>query len=229
MSSISNSDRSKRKREERRKGKDEKLRRQYSGISFSSRESSGRPGTPHRYFESSFGVGKASTEKAAAAGQIIHRHANGLCIVTAGELVKRACEASTSDDSEDSTRRSTSIHVSKVEFLVKEVEGQSVGSKRRKKMAKQRDAEKSSSGENSGVVRPSDKLARVELSNGCSVDLDCCVLGTVLETNAALSDKPSLLANDPLLDGFLAIIMPQGPFPFPPIENSITDAAISTK
>lgn len=232
--SASNGGRSKRKREGRRRDVDDKLQREYGGISFSSRESSGRPGTPHRYFESSYdvlpvvvessrsayqgGMAKPSElKKPGSLQQIVHRHANGLCIVTAGEIVKKACEVPPSDAKE----ATPPIHVVKVEYAVKEAEGQSVGSKRRKKMAKasnSKGSKKSGSDQgSSGIARPSDKLARIELSNGSSIDLVCCVFGTILEINKNLIDVPSLLVDDPLLDGYMAVIMPQGPFPFPPV------------
>lgn len=257
--STRNSGRSEGKREERRKREDDRLQQEYSGIFFSSRQSSGRPGTPHRYFESSYDViesacsgtmGSASNDAATETksssvgqdqdgiakscasnkhnilqssqvessphdpGQIINRHANGLCIITAGEIVKKACERTPSDDNKGAT---SPIHPVRVEFDVKAARGQSVGAKRRKKMAKRnKDSNRSGSDEDRmGVARPSEKLARVELNNGSSIDLDCCVFGTILEINENLIDTPSLLVDDPLLDGYLAVIMPHGPFPFP--------------
>mmetsp|Transcript_5256 Transcript_5256/g.11425 ORF Transcript_5256/g.11425 Transcript_5256/m.11425 type:complete len:264 (-) Transcript_5256:46-837(-) len=246
------------KGEERRKREDDRLQQEYRGIFFSSRQSSGRPGTPHRYFESSYDViesvysdgasdGAATETKSSsvgsgqddiakscasnkhnivqssqvesssphAPGQIINRHANGLCIVTAGDVVKKACEPTPSNANRDAT--TSSIHPVRVEFVVKAARGQSVGSKRRKKMAKRnKDSNRSGSGEDRmGVARPSEELARVELSNGSSIRLDCCVFGTILEINENLIDTPSLLVDDPLLDGYLAVIMPHGPFPFP--------------
>ena len=257
--------RTKRNREERRRVQDDRLQREYSGISFSSRQSSGRPGTPHRYFEASYAVlsrptgtpierggctgnGAAAeirvqtkpssidttdqahaakyceTEKRDSMQQIIHRHANGLCIVTAGKIVKKACESCESCElppSEATKEARSPIHVAKVEFAVQAMEGQSVGSKRRKKMAKANN----NKGSSVGIARPSGKLARIELSNGSCIDLDCCVVGTILEINKKLLDTPSLLVDDPLFDGYLAVIIPEGPFPFPPV---LSDTATNT-
>jgi hypothetical protein len=62
-------------------------------------------------------------------------------------------------------------------------------------------------GEAGGGYRPPPPNGRRQLS------VLCGVWGTVLEVNANLS--PELLRRDPALDGFLAIVLPTGPFPPP--------------
>jgi hypothetical protein len=49
--------------------------------------------------------------------------------------------------------------------------------------------------------------------NGTTIQIPAGVWGTVLELNTNVT--PELLKKDPLLDGYLAIIMPTGPFPPP--------------
>ena len=83
-----------------------------------------------------------------------------------------------------------------------------------------------------GYVSPQDALCTVTLSNGQEIQLKCCVEGTVIEINNRLVDGSngssgscttgsstthrdvSLLMKEPLLDGYLAVIMPsRGVFP----------------
>lgn len=224
MSNSGDKSRSKRRREAKLKQKDDALEKEYAGIKFVKRPSSGRPATPHRHFESSY-EGRTTTS-ASECGQVIHRHANGLCVVTAGGIIKKACSKSDSSAADDASN--TSVIIKQVDFKVRPAEGQSVGSKRRKRMGKNpkkkkrsdnddvvdcdgNEADESSSA--CGTTRPSDVLAVVELSCGTMVELKCCVLGTLLEINTRLAQKPSLLLTDPLLDGYLAVIMPRGRIP----------------
>ena len=83
-----------------------------------------------------------------------------------------------------------------------------------------------------GYVSPQDTLCTVTLSNGKEIQLKCCVEGTIIEINNRLVHRPSnvsddtsldrsitegdvsLLTKEPLLDGYLAVIMPsRGVFP----------------
>lgn len=83
-----------------------------------------------------------------------------------------------------------------------------------------------------GYVSPIDTLCTVTLSNGHEIQLKCCVEGTVIEINNRFVDRSSssdavainssttqgdvsLLIQEPLLDGYLAVIMPSGGV-FPP-------------
>ena len=94
MSNSGDKSRSKRRREAKLKQRDDALEREYAEIKFVKRPSSGRPATPHRHFESSY-EGRTTTS-ASECGQVIHRHANGLCVVTAGGIIKKACSKSDS-------------------------------------------------------------------------------------------------------------------------------------
>ena len=94
--------------------------------------------------------------------------------------------------------------------------------------------------EHDGNVLPNDTICTVTLSNGKVVQLKCCVEGTVIELNNRLlnnvvsdegnssnktkqevdnrSGDVSVLSKDPLLDGYLAVIMPSRGM-FPPNNN----------
>jgi len=175
----------------------------YANFTFTPIESSGRPGTPHRYFQESYRV-KQATENQSDGGQetdtagnrqatptqIVHKHANGLVIITAGDMLP---DAST---------------VQKVEFLQQQgpVANQSAGAKRKQqaKMLRGKDVP--------GTVQPTDTLARIELANGSPLEMKSCVWGSVLEINTKLASC-ELIEKDPLLDGYLAVILPSGPFP----------------
>jgi hypothetical protein len=178
----------------------------YAGISFETRESSGRPGSPHRFFNSSYQacispeigsndkpVGESESQSltnetktsASPLAQVIHHHSNGLCIITAGETIPSSIKS--------------------IQFLVSESPQCSAAEKRKRqaKMLKGSNVQ--------GVVSPSTVIAKLELESGESVPIYACVWGAVLELNRELT--PQVLAQDPLLDGHLAIILPSGTFP----------------
>jgi len=224
------------RRPKKQQQRDDPGRQAYMNVEVNTRLSTGCPGTPHRLFESSYDVrfrqkefavqGDAVTsERQVAANevsisvdQVVHRHVNGLCIVTAGETFRDILNSAGAD-----------VTISNVHFVKKESDAQSVGAKR-KKAKKSKYARNKSNGKENEMdsTEPSETLAKITLSNGSVVDLKCCVLGTVLELNHRLDGKseqieecsmktnPSLLVTDPLLDGFLAVILPTGSFPFRP-------------
>lgn len=165
-----------------------------------SRESTGRPGTPHRFFQSSWTVAfkeSVSNKKTKSENEdridtqlysdkpvVIHKHANELCIVTVGaarEMVER------------------------VEFLVKEAPEMSAG-ERRKRQGKMLQGKVVPD-----TVTPSTVLARLTLEDGSVELIRAGVWGTILELNHGVN--ATLLREDPLLDGYLAVILPTGPFP----------------
>jgi hypothetical protein len=283
----------------------------YSNVSYQERTSSGRPGSPHRYFEHSYDVSfltdaaatvgtdeqVAVTAAAAAASaaatvdneqqqeeqhqqqeeyqstkftagkQVVHRHVNGLCIVTAGNVLQLATttslQATTSSSNAHSSHESQqqqqqeqqeqgqSLTVSSIKYLVKVApDAQSAKGKLRAKNKKRRKNNHTTINSNinsnnktqteeaedinnccDGEVSPTDPLCEVYLSNGTKVTLHCCVHGTVIELNHRLggdsneggkeetnvesskrgeggNNASSLLVTDPLLDGYLAVIMP---------------------
>lgn len=244
----------------------------YKCVSFMKRPESGRPRSPHRYFDDSFSVtfghacaelesdevsngigasaptsasvhssGTSSSKNAVRISdttkhQIVHRHLNGLCLVTAGTILD-----------EFRTDTSPTISVSSVEYHVSVSQGaQSARGKLRAKKSKCKSGKSSDAPDvemiHNGTVQPNDALCTIRLSNGNAYEFQCCVAGTVLELNQRLVDtrdvnkdgedrdnegdadckeaapgrppiNPSLVLSDPLLDGYLAVILPKGRFP----------------
>ena len=220
-------DQQKTKVQSKKRKKNQQPNTRYDGITCIPRESTGRPGTPHRFFASSYTVQMTAPSdhidgspdpvintntNVSGSGQVVHRHANGLAVVTAGSLIQNilANAHSTTD---------SSMQITDIKFALDITESQSVGGKRKKARKM-----KSGGGNAPGVVKPNDTLAVVTFSNGATVDMKCCVAGTLLELNERLvgTDEESkkkclsLFSHDPLLDGYLAVIMPAG---FPPIKK----------
>ena len=243
---------------ERRNRKKDPLVEEYKNLFFTRIEPSGRPGTPHSFFETSYGMSIIKDETTATIKkcnnemkkdscgvsennnnnnnsnkdecteklnsqnqneddgfhQVIHRHANGLCIVTGGSSIQKAVK--------DGKRSILSVEFQKVA-----PDPQSIGGKRKKKAKLKKNGQTTCS----GMARPWDSLVVVTLDNGQTIDLKCCVYGTILEINEKLQFsstdvnnekhhlahnntlQQSLLVSDPLLDGYLAVIMPTGSFP----------------
>jgi hypothetical protein len=138
-----------------------------------------------------------STEAPQSLGEVVvHQHANGLCIVT-------------------STPRD---HVKNVKFLVKEAPESSTAERRKRHS-------KLLSGRNiadtQGITSPNTFLAQFEMENGATQLIPAGVWGTVLELNSQLT--PNLLRDDPLLNGYLAVILPVGSFPPRFLNRETTD------
>lgn len=178
----------------------------YSSVSFVPWKLAGgkcRPDSPHFFFSSSYrvmlpkfdsdeevvGVDDSITNAQIDINQVVHQHANGLCMVTAGEL---------------------SIPPSKIlrsiQFVTKEAPSFSNAEKRKRqtKMLKGR-------GKVDHVVSPSTIIAELLLEDRNSkvdtgkpktttIPLRACVWGTLLELNSTTL-SPDILVEDPLLDG----------------------------
>mmetsp|Transcript_34487 Transcript_34487/g.62032 ORF Transcript_34487/g.62032 Transcript_34487/m.62032 type:complete len:305 (-) Transcript_34487:176-1090(-) len=285
------------KRSRRNKNKQQKRNDEgsspYSNTSFHDRPSTGRPGSPHRYFEDSYDVilntscgveclspsslkeaevflgeqpssspkapqpiidgslgNSANLAQAESCGnQVVHRHLNGLCIVTAGNVLEKMTKSNQVVQGDNTGDHNISI--SSIQYLVKVgKDSQSAKGKLRTKNKKQKRGGKGGDdyaaggkvvGDHDGNVSPGDPLCQITLSNGTIIVLKCCVHGTVIELNHRLEfeiinnndaaahtaeegtakDKgivvggcPSLILKEPLLDGYLAVIMPtRGSFP----------------
>lgn len=188
----------KRTREEREGRKDDAYKKAYEKFTYQSVPSSGRPGSPHRYFAASYSVqetGKPSLNQ--STGMRIHRHANNLCIVTAGDLVSGG-------------------DIKSIQFHHKEAPPSSAGSKRKQQSKLLRGKEDSIT----GVVKPDDVLCTIQMANESKVEIPCAVWGTVMEVNPYyMSGECSRLVGDPLFSGYLAVILPTGPFPPPPKDE----------
>ena len=272
------------------------------GVSYHKRSSSGRPGSPHRYFDTSYDVimsdgdvGSSSDRREVDAptisqqtnvgdnantitseittelqssnnnsgNQVVHRHLNGLCIITAGNILDRIMAQSfkqktIDNEEEEDVRNKEEVEISTIQYHVGVgKDSQSARGKMRTKNKKQKnhkhkqqpdstDAREDGEyfnktgpaevEEHDGNVLPNDTICTVTLSNGSVVQLKCCVEGTVIELNNRLlnnvvsdegnsnnktkqevdnrSGDVSVLSKDPLLDGYLAVIMPsRGMFP----------------
>jgi hypothetical protein len=198
---------------------------------------------------------------------VVHRHLNGLCIVTAGTVLEQRLGpngALNRDDKEDcNLTNNDGIGISSIQYLVGVgTDSQSAKGKLRAKHKKQKcsagidkcgakDGEEASVEDHDGRVLPYDALCRITLSDGTSFLLHCCVAGTVVDLNRRLESQsaevgqggeglatndgaraaaaggaakhgeseggggdPSPVWKEPLLDGYLAVIIPtRGSFP----------------
>jgi hypothetical protein len=248
----------------------------YENVIFNSSPSTGRPGSPHRYFNDSYTVsfdcqnssaGNTAIDKSADpdcapnqtsnenAHQVVHRHLNGLFIVTAGNVLEQFTNCNATDSNDET------VSVSSIKYHVRiSQNAQSARGKLRAKKRKRKDSNKPSAKNDNNITNPdgaveaNDTLCTVTLSNGMEYALKCCVAGTIIELNSRLARAnnddflvtnmqsptndtalgeqndgtgvlnndadcevagiidPSLLLTDPLLDGYLAVVLPRGGF-----------------
>eukprot|EP00986_Skeletonema_menzelii_P004791 scaffold1675_cov146-Skeletonema_menzelii.AAC.23 len=191
-----------------------------------------------------------SDNNSSSGNQVVHRHVNGLCIITAGNILQTTLQQqnSTSSSSRSDGKSHHSTAISSIKYLVKVApDAQSAKGKLRAKNKKRKKNNNNNSNDskqaqhensNCGEVTPTDALCEVTLTNGEKVTLKCCVQGTIIELNHRLAaaesageqkqlrsesadvdgsssnsssdvdGNASLLLTDPLLDGYLAVIMP---------------------
>jgi hypothetical protein len=155
--------------------------------------------------------------------QVVHSHVNGLCVVTAGDLLSSSLFDANHEDQ---------ATIQSIRFVTKEAPACSAAEKRK------RQAKMLKGGKVEDVVAPSTVIAELIVAkkrNQCGDDskssskktlvipLRACVWGTILELNTELT--PTVLMGDPLLDGYLAIILPSGKFPPNSSIKSLTAAA----
>ena len=163
-----------------------------------------KPGTPHAFFESSWditAVDKSSTTR--TTGTVVHRHANGLIIVTAGSVKEP---------------------VQSVKMLV-ECSPECSQGERRKRVSNLLRKGSKNSNLGPGVVRPGTPLCEIQHSGSESITtVNAGVWGIVMELNINLT--PALLEKDPLLDGYLAVILPIGSFP--PVQRTSPTVSLDT-
>jgi hypothetical protein len=208
--------------------------RAYDGVTFTPvAVSTGRPGTPHCFFKSSFQVTlpdtiidtadeSTATPRTAISKMRVHQHANGLCVVCLDDEIDSITEMNGNEDC-------------RVEFTVSEIPDLSLAQKR-KRGAKQLRGKKHSTAESDldvGSVLPTTTLCEIVKTTKSTTDtmptaatpttrstiaIPCCVFGSVLELNHGIT--PSLLQSDPLLKGYLAIVLPAGTFPPAPLPPS---------
>jgi len=202
---------------------------EYQNIKLEPCVSTGRPGTPTRFFAKSWKIDfqethvdvdechnsaiespltdttvllngtNVDTLLEANTRQIVHQHANGICIITAGHLVLSSALLLEKGD------------IDKVVFVVQATSEQSVGAKRKRATK----ASKKTSDPSEGKVGPKETICQVFFRDGSTIDLKACVAGTILEINENLTQEPNLLVSDPLLNGYIAVISPSCGY-FPP-------------
>lgn len=189
----------KRTREEREDQKDDAYKKVYENFSYQAVPASGCPGSPHRYFASSYTAQASTGNSPRIPTMRIHRHANNLCVVTAGDLIP------------EGTIESVRLHHT-------EAPPSSAGSKRKHQSKLLRGKEACTL----GVVRPDDILCTIRMADQSIVEIPCAVWGTVLEVNSLLKSDCTRLVRDPLFSGYLAVILPTGPFPPPRDEADET-------
>ena len=164
-------------------------KREYASIKFEERQAVEHPRSPHSFFETSHDIIFTDSDVPVEIKQVVHKHRNDLCIVTAGEKIPP--------------------NVKSIKFVAGEAPAFSAAQKRKRQTQMLQGQKVDDS------VSPSTTLVELELESGDKVALKACVFGTVIELNKNLT--PDVLKHDPLLDGFLAIILPSGDFP--PIES----------
>lgn len=197
------------KSRKRKRSFDDTLTTAYSSVLFAPRILTGecRPDSPHFFFSSSYNVipsGLESEKKEATVddpnddtdikiSQVVHQHVNGLCMVTAGELLSIP----------------PSKKLKSIRFVANEAPAYSNAEKRKRqaKMLKGR-------GKVEHIVTPSTVIAELVLEEQTrmqeemnterpkttTIPLRACVWGTILELNSTAL-TPDLLLKDPLLDG----------------------------
>mmetsp|Transcript_18531 Transcript_18531/g.26176 ORF Transcript_18531/g.26176 Transcript_18531/m.26176 type:complete len:270 (+) Transcript_18531:37-846(+) len=252
---MTNHQKSKRNSNKRKRSSDEDpFKLAYQNASFTCIPSTARPGSPHRYFKESFAFSlenkppsesvendadtkiendpsidvvdkKAKIDQVShqcldkeetqtsLKKQVIHHHANGLCIITAGDSIS---DMAIEND------------IERIEFIAKmSSESMSAGEKRKQQAKMMRG--KASAIEKEGVVTPSTVLAKIHFQkNKAAGKIYAGVWGNLVELNERLT--PELLKSDPLLEGYIAIVLPTGPFPPPPTdEQSKETSSINEK
>ena len=223
------------KKRNRHSRKDDAYQVAYRGFTFTPVPSTGRPGTPHRFFAESYAVeyqpppgddkGEDDSNTIMTTKNVrnmrVHRHANGLCVVATNGLDGRATGSTTT-----TTARSSSVVVSQLEnqeattmalqWRCQTVPDLSAAQKRKRvaTMLKQKPQQQ----QQQGAVRPTDPVVTVtdptttqKETTISATTYPAVVFGSVLEINTELT--LDLLRRDPLLKGYLAVILPSGPFP----------------
>jgi hypothetical protein len=201
----------------------------YDGVTCLPRASAGQRDSPHFVFASSYTVSISKPRRetslpketiitcssnneiasqavdnqidAVVIPQVAHCHVNGLCIVTAGDV---AAWLGTLYPKKT---------IKSVQMVAKEPPSSSAAEKRK------RQAKMLRGGKVEHAVTPTTILAKLTLGDdfgdrkedGIEISLYACVWGTIVELNENLN--PKILMEDPLLDGYLAVILPSGKFP----------------
>lgn len=176
----------------RKKAFGETTKREYASIRFEERKPIDNPRSPNSFFETSHTILFSDAGEQSEVQQVVHKHRNDLCVVTVGEKIPSNLQS--------------------INFVAREAPACSAAEKRKRqtRMLQGRKVE--------DTVSPCTTLAELQLVSGEKIALKACVFGTIIELNNNLT--PDVLKDDPLLDGFLAIILPSGSFPPRELEFS---------
>lgn len=186
------------------------------------------PGTPLCYFKASYLVSSSIDCSSSStvvdgddavneivADMMVHQHVNGLCVVCVANptAIRQQLQQ---DDDKGTFQYHVSVTSSELSLAQK-----------RKRNTKQLQGKKNNPNNHHGLVQPCDTLATLALPTSSdttttTVRFPCCVMGSIIELNARFRtpEEPvllpfSLLESDPYGTGYLAIILPSGPFPPP--------------
>lgn len=73
------------------------------------------------------------------------------------------------------------------------------------------------------LVEPYSRLCRLLRHDGRAYDIRCSVRGILVERNDALIDRPYLIAQAPLTDGYLAVVLPHTTERSTAVDNLIAE------
>lgn len=230
----------------------------YRGFTFTPVPATGRPGTPHRFFAESYTVeyiqplDEDSDDKSAGADHTcsdndpysnnlstivrnmrVHRHANGLCVVTTAgnsDAVPSGDVSATTGTTISTIHDHAETKGDDLQWLccaATTLPDLSAAQKRKRAAVMLKQKQQRDQTLPPGAVRPRDPLIRVvdtaTTTGGVPTIYPSLVFGGILEVNMELT--MDLLRSDPLLKGYLAVILPTGPFP--PPTTTVADSTQS--
>jgi hypothetical protein len=162
---------------------------------------------------------------------ILRHHANGLVVVTSDQLLNLTNESTTT------TLSIAGFGESNIDNPDHDTDNGDVMHSKKKR--KQKDAHSTTNDEKPGgepksntLLSPQEVILR-QSTPSSSVALVCGVWGTLIEVNSAwqattkASESLPFVPLDPLLDGYIAIILPRGPFPPPTQIMEATDQTVT--
>ena len=219
----------------------------YRGFTFAPVPSTGRPGTPHRFFAESYTVqyepplscdgdrNHVTTRSKSIVTSVVrqmrvHRHANGLCVIATTKK-----DSMVDHDDDDDARNNHNTVDDHRGVLLEEKGGGTTpktlqwccspipdlsAAQKRKQISSMLKQKQPNQSLPPGAVRPMDPLVTIQntAKHNDKVTFPAVVFGSVLELHTELT--MDLLRRDPLLKGYLAVILPSGPFPPPPPPQS---------
>ena len=189
------------------------------------------PGTPLRYFQASYHA-MPSTESTALATttlqaeMMVHQHRNGLCVVT----VANGAQLWPHIQAADTFSWHYGVTVAPAHLSMAQKR------QRHSKLLQSSSATEALTGDGTdGLVTPTKPLATLQINDNVNkrgilhIHFPCAVLGSVLECNRAYEQATTLEALQRLLvtdahgTGYLAVVLPAGPFSPPPGRSGLLE------